>query len=231
MSFKETTYPHLTELKKRVKFSFFAFILAALPLLLYAQSLYHLFATPLLSYLPPQYHMIATDIITPFWVPLKLALWLAFFISTPIFLYQLWQFITPGLYPHEKKGVMPLFFFSVFLFYAGLAFAHFIVLPIIFKFLIKIIPPDVQMLTDMNAYYHFVVRLMLAFGLAFQIPIITTALIRFNIIQKTTIQKQRGWVIIAAFFFGMLLTPPDIFSQTLLAVPLWLLFELGMLIA
>jgi sec-independent protein translocase protein TatC len=200
-------------------------------LLFYARQLYSTLAQPLLKFLPENSQMIAIDVATPFLAPMKLALTLAIFIAIPIIFYQLWKFIAPGLYQHEKKFFMPVFLGSLGLFYGGILFAYFVVLPLTFSFFVSSAPEGVMMMTDISSYLDFVLKMFFAFGLAFQIPVLIFVLAKLNIVNPDKLAAQRPYVIIAAFVVGMLLTPPDVISQTLLAVPLCVLFELGLILA
>lgn len=221
---------HLLELRKRLIRSLI--VLAALVLVLFpfANSLYTILAAPLLQHLPESSHMIATQVTAPVFVPLKLVMMLAVLIAIPYLLYQLWAFIVPGLYQQERRWLIPLLWGSSALFYAGVAFAYFVVLPIVMQFFIFAAPSGVVVMTDISAYYDFVIQIFLAFGATFEVPLIVFVLIRTNLVSREFFCKQRPYFIIFAFVIGMLLTPPDVFSQTLLAVPLCLLFELGLLI-
>lgn len=222
---------YLTEIRARLIkslifvgciFGVFAFI---------ADDLYVFFAAPLIAKLPNGTNMIATDVASPFLTPLKLAFILAFFISIPYILYQIWSFIAPALYKKEKILLMPLLASSSILFYLGMAFAYWVVFPLVFSFFTKVSPENVLVATDINSYLDFILAVFFAFGIAFEIPIIVIILCWFKITTVTQLKKRRPYVIIMAFVVGMLLTPPDIISQTLLAIPMCLLFELGLLLA
>lgn len=171
--------------------------------------------------------MIATEVASPFFAPFKLALMSALFLAMPYVLYQVWSFIAPGMYRHEKRLAVPLLASSVILFYAGAAFAYFVVFPLIFAFFTSVAPDDITIMTDINSYLNFVLKLFFAFGLAFEIPIAAVLLIWAGITTPETLAGKRPYIIVGCFIFGMLLTPPDIISQSLLAVPMWLLFEVG----
>ena len=172
--------------------------------------------------------MISTEPHGPFFVPFKFAFACAFAIAVPYVLYQMWAFVAPGLYQHEKRLVMPILLSSSLLFYLGIVFAYFVVFPIVFTFFANSAPDGVQVMTDINAYFGFVVKLFFAFGVAFEVPVATVILVKLGITTTDNLKTKRPYIIIAAFVVGMLMTPPDIFSQTLLAVPVWLLFELGL---
>lgn len=225
------TVEQLLELRQVLLRCFLSVSLIFIALLFYAKQLYNLLAQPLLKFLPDNSQMIAIDVATPFLVPMKLALTLAIFIAIPFVLYQLWKFIAPGLYQHEKKFFMPLFLGSISLFYFGILFAYFVVLPLTFSFFIYSAPEGVLVMTDIASYLNFVLKMFFAFGLAFQIPVLILVLTKLNIVSAEKLRQQRPYVIIAAFIIGMLLTPPDVISQTLLALPLCLLFELGLFLA
>lgn len=225
------TVEQLLELRQVLLRCFLSIALIFIGLLFYAKQLYTALSQPLLKFLPENSQMIAIDVATPFLVPMKLALTLAIFIAIPFVFYQLWKFIAPGLYQHEKRFFVPLFFGSLILFYGGILFAYFIVLPLTFSFFIYSAPTGVVVMTDIAAYLNFVLKMFFAFGLAFQIPVLILILAKLNIIHPEKFSEKRPYVIICAFVVGMLLTPPDVISQTLLAVPLCLLFELGILLA
>ena len=219
---------HLVELRSRVIKSLIVLGAVFLGLTFKANDIYVLFSVPLTKHLPPEFHMIATGVASPFLAPLKLVLFLAVVLSIPFVLYQAWSFVAPGLYRHERKLAFPLLFSSVFLFYLGMAFAFFAVLPIVFKFLVMTTPPGVAVMTDINQYMDFVLTLFFAFGLCFEVPILTILLVIGGIMDRDAIAEKRPYVIVLAFVVGAILTPPDVVSQTMLAVPIWLLFELGL---
>ena len=175
--------------------------------------------------------MIAIDVASPFFIPFKLVMILAVFISIPYLLYHLWMFTAPGLYEKEKKLVLPILISSSLLFYLGAAFAYFVVFPLIFAFFISIAPEGISVMTDISRYLDFVITLFFAFGFAFEVPVITVILVLTNVSTPKSLSKKRPYVIVGAFIIGMLLTPPDVISQTLLAIPIWLLFELGIIFA
>lgn len=220
---------HLTELRTRLLRCVVAVLLLFAGLFYFAQDIYTLVSAPLRAYLPEGATMIATGVASPFLTPFKLTAWIALFLSVPVILQQVWGFIAPGLYKHEKRIAVPLLVSSIFLFYGGMAFAYFLVFPIIFHFFASVTPEGVSMMTDINEYLDFVLTLFFAFGVAFEIPIATFLLIWVGIVEVETLRKSRPYVIVGCFVVGMVLTPPDIFSQTLLAVPMWLLFEAGLL--
>ena len=220
---------HLTELRSRLLRCVVAVLLLFAGLFYFAQDIYTIVSAPLRAYLPEGATMIATGVASPFLTPFKLTAWIALFLSVPVILHQIWGFIAPGLYKHEKRIAVPLLVSSIFLFYGGMAFAYFLVFPIIFHFFASVTPEGVAMMTDINEYLDFVLTLFFAFGVAFEIPVATFLLIWVGIVDVDTLRKSRPYVIVGCFVVGMVLTPPDIFSQTLLAVPMWLLFEAGVL--
>ena len=220
---------HLTELRTRLLRIVAAILLLFAGLFYFSQDIYALVAAPLRAYLPEGATMIATGVASPFLTPFKLTMMVALFLSMPIILHQIWGFIAPGLYKHEKRIAVPLLVSSILLFYAGMAFAYFVVFPIMFGFFASVTPEGVEMMTDIGQYLDFVLTLFFAFGVAFEIPIATFLLIWVGIVDVETLRKSRPYVIVGCFVVGMLLTPPDVFSQTLLAVPMWMLFEAGLL--
>lgn len=219
----------LIELRSRlivfliVLFSIFAV------LLFFANDLYTFLALPLLKYLP-QGHLIATQIVSPFFVPFKLALMAAILISMPFFLYQAWAFIAPALYGHEKKLLWPFLFASAFLFYAGIAFAYCVIFPMLFHFLAGIAPRGVAISPDISEYLDFTIKLLLIFGSLFEIPMLMFLLVSTGFVTRKRLIKFRSYAIVGAFVLGMLLAPPDVLSQTILALPIWLLYEIGILL-
>ncbi|VXC11381.1 TatABCE protein translocation system subunit [Pseudomonas sp. 8Z] len=220
---------HLTELRTRLLRCVVIILLIFAGLFYFAQDIYALVAAPLRAYLPEGATMIATGVASPFLTPFKLTLMCALFLSMPVILHQAWGFIAPGLYTHEKRIAVPLLISSILLFYAGMAFAYFVVFPIMFGFFASVTPEGVAMMTDIGQYLDFVLTLFFAFGVAFEIPIATFLVIWVGLVDVTTLRKSRPYVIVGCFIVGMVLTPPDVFSQTLLAVPMWLLFESGLL--
>ena len=218
---------HLIELRDRMLRMVLAVLLVFLGLFYFANDLYSIVARPLLSHLPAGGSMIATEVASPFLTPFKLTLVLSIFVAMPFILYQLWSFIAPGLYAHERKLALPLLAASVALFYAGMAFAYFVVFPLVFAFFTSAAPEGVAVMTDISKYLDFVLKLFFAFGLAFEVPIATILLVMAGVTTPESLSAKRPYIIVGAFVFGMLLTPPDIFSQTFLAVPMWMLFEVG----
>ncbi|WP_298184876.1 twin-arginine translocase subunit TatC [uncultured Pseudomonas sp.] len=220
---------HLTELRTRLLRIVGAVFLLFAGLFYFSQDIYALVAAPLRAYLPEGATMIATGVASPFLTPFKLTLMVALFLAIPIILHQIWGFIAPGLYKHEKRIAIPLLISSILLFYGGMAFAYFVVFPIMFGFFASVTPEGVEMMTDIGQYLDFVLTLFFAFGVAFEIPIATFLLIWIGVVDVATLRKSRPYVVVGCFVVGMVLTPPDIFSQTLLAVPMWMLFEAGLL--
>jgi sec-independent protein translocase protein TatC len=194
-------------------------------------ALYDLLAAPLVSHLPAGGTLIATNVISPFLVPLKITLMAAFLVALPVVLYQVWAFVAPGLYRHERRFALPLFVSSVILFYAGSAFAYFVVFPVIFNFFVMTTPQGVEMMTDITQYMDFAVLLFFAFGLAFEIPVATVLLVRTGLVHRETLAKNRGYVLLAIFIVAAFLTPPDPLSQTLMALPMYALYEGGVLMS
>ena len=222
---------HLVELRSRLLKASVAVLLVLLVLLPFSRKLYALLAAPLTAVLPEGSSMIAIDVASPFLTPFKLALLLALIISIPVVLYQLWAFVAPALYRQEKRLARPLLYSAVVLFYAGCAFAYFVVFPLVFGFFTRVAPDGVTVMTDISKYLDFVMTLFLAFGITFEVPIATIILVATRITTVEKLASMRGYVVVGAFAFGMILTPPDIISQTLLALPMWLLFEFGLLMA
>jgi len=220
---------HLVELRDRLLRAVLVILILFLALFTFSNELYSLLAEPLLIHLPQGSNMIATDVASPFLTPFKLAMMTAIFISMPFILYQLWAFIAPGLYKHEKSLAFPLLFSSIILFYVGMAFAYFVVFPLMFAFFTGITLEGVTMMTDISKYLDFVLKMFFAFGLAFEVPIATILVISTGMTTADKLAEKRPYIIVVAFVFGMLLTPPDIVSQMLLAVPMWILFELGLI--
>jgi len=221
---------HLVELRNRLLYALIAIAIVFLALIGFANNIYAFVAEPLLAFLPEGGTMIATEVATPFLTPFKLTFFVAFVLALPFVLYQIWAFLAPGLYDNEKTLVVPLIASSVMLFYIGVAFAYFIVFPLVFGFFTSMAPDGVTVMTDIASYLNFVLKLFLAFGIVFEIPVAIILLIRSGFISPESLHNKRPYVIVACFIIGMLLTPPDIISQLLLAIPMWILYELGVFI-
>ena len=227
----ESISSHLLELRSRlirVNICLGILSIAGIP---FASEIYSFVASPLLNILPEGSSMIATQVTSPFMAPIKLVLFVALLVTMPYLFYEVWMFMSPGLYKNEKTFIAPLMASTSILFAAGVAFAYFIVCPIIFKFFIASAPNSIQVMTDISQYLNFVIKLVFAFGIAFEIPIATFLLIKSGIMKKDALVNSRPYLVILFFVMGMLLTPPDIFSQLFLAIPMWILFELGLLIS
>ncbi|MBK5935771.1 MAG: twin-arginine translocase subunit TatC [Halorhodospira halophila] len=222
---------HLKEFRDRLLRIVVVVLGAFLLLYPFRDTLYRWISGPLQEVLPEGTSMIAIKVASPFLIPMKLALVAAIFITIPYILYQLWAFVAPGLYRHERRMIWPLLISSTGLFYLGAAFAYFVVFPIAFRFFALVSPEGVQMMTDIGEYLSFVLTLFFAFGAAFQVPIATILLVRSGISTRESLAAKRPYVIVGAFVVGMMLTPPDVLSQVLLAVPVWLLYEIGILLA
>ena len=231
MTHKESLASHLLELRSRLIRILICFGFLALVGIPFSSDIYTFAASPLLEILPSGSSMIATQVTSPLMAPLKLVFFSALLITMPYLFYEMWMFMSPGLYKKEKSFIAPLMLSTIFLFLSGVAFAYFIVCPIIFKFFIGVAPESISVMTDINQYMNFVIKLIFAFGIAFEIPVATFLLIKSEIVKKETLVKARPYLVIVFFVFGMLLTPPDIFSQLFLAIPMWILFELGLLVS
>jgi sec-independent protein translocase protein TatC len=228
---QETFISHLIELRSRLLRSIIAVVAVLLCLFPFAKQIYALLAAPLMKALPAGSTMIATDVTGTFLVPLKVTLMVAFLVALPYVLYQMWAFVAPGLYQHEKRLALPVIFSSVFLFAVGMAFAYFIVFPIAFGFFAGYTPAGVQMMTDIDKYVSFVLTMFVAFGITFEVPVVVVVLVSLGVVELAKLRAIRGYVIVGAFVVGAIFTPPDVLSQVMLAVPLWLLYELGLLVA
>jgi sec-independent protein translocase protein TatC len=222
---------HLIELRARILRSFMVVVVLFVPIYYFANDLYTFVAAPLMDALPEGSSMIATQVATPFITPFKLAIYAAVFVGVPFWLHQLWSFISPGLYRNEKRFAVPLLLSSVLLFYCGMSFVYFLVFPLVFTFFVSVSPEGVPMMTDIAYYLDFVLKMVIAFGVAFEIPIATMLIAMTGIASAESMAHKRPYVIVGCFIVGMLLTPPDVVSQLLLAIPTWLLFELGVLLA
>ncbi len=218
---------HLIELRKRLLNSIIAVFVIFLALVYFANDIYQLIASPLIRQMPTGSRMIATDVASPFFTPIKLTVIVSVFLAVPVILYQVWAFVAPALYRHERKLVMPLLFSSTLLFYIGVAFAYFIVFPLAFGFFAKTAPQGVQIATDISNYLDFVMSIFMAFGVAFEVPVAIVLLCWTGITTPQSLKEKRPYILVGAFVVGMLLTPPDVFSQTLLAIPMYCLFEVG----
>ena len=231
MSQQQPLISHLLELRSKLLKSIASVLIVFICSVYWANDIYHYMAIPLMQSLPLGGSMIATDVAAPFFAPFKLTLVLSFFVAVPYVLFQIWSFVAPGLYKHEKRLVMPLLFSSTVLFYLGIAFAYYVVFPVVFGFFANTAPEGVQVATDISSYLDFVLKLFFAFGLSFEIPIAVVLLCWSGVTTPEDLKQKRPYIIVGAFVVGMLLTPPDVISQTMLAVPMLLLFEGGLFAA
>ncbi len=222
---------HLVELRARIIRALGGLMLGFIPCAFYARELYTLLAQPLLEKLPQGGQMIATDVATPFFVPMKVAMMVAFVMTLPHTLYQIWAFIAPGLYSHEKRLALPLVISSSLLFFFGMAFAYFAALPLVFEFITFFAPEGVAVMTDIGKYLSFVLSMFIAFGVTFEVPVFVIILVRTEVITVKKLKEIRPYVIVGAFVIAAIFTPPDVISQFMLAVPLCLLYELGIIVA
>lgn len=222
---------HLVELRSRLLKACLTIFVVLIALLPFSRHLWETLSAPLLAQMPEGSSMIAIDVASPFLTPFKLTLLISIMISIPVVMYQLWAFVAPALFKREKKLARPLLFSSVLLFYAGCAFAYFVVFPLVFGFLTRIAPEGVAVMTDISKYLDFVMTLFLAFGITFEIPIATIILVATGITTADKLASWRPYIVVGAFAVGMILTPPDVISQTLLALPMWLLFEIGIILS
>lgn len=220
---------HLIELRSRLMRAVIVVLVIFLALYAFSNDIYTFIATPLMALLPEGSQMIATEVASPFLAPFKLTMVVAVFIAVPFVLHQIWAFIAPGLYQNEKSLAVPLLASSVLLFYGGAAFAYYVVFPLLFEFFVYTGPENVAVMTDISQYLNFVLKLFFAFGVAFEIPIATFLMIWTGATSVESLSKKRPYIVLGCFVIGMLLTPPDVISQTLLAVPMWLLYEVGLL--
>ncbi|HBI08660.1 Sec-independent protein translocase subunit TatC [Franconibacter pulveris] len=230
----EDTQPlisHLIELRKRLLNCIIAVLVIFLALVYFANDIYQLVAAPLISQMPLGATMIATDVASPFFTPIKLTVMVSVILSAPVILYQVWAFVAPALYKHERRLVVPLLVSSTLLFYIGMAFAYFVVFPLAFGFLTKTAPAGVVVSTDITSYLDFVMALFMAFGVSFEVPVAIVLLCWLGVTTPEDLKAKRPYVLVGAFVIGMLLTPPDVFSQTLLAIPMYCLFEVGVFFA
>lgn len=226
---EQTLMDHLLELRDRLLHMVLAILIVFIALFSFSEDIFTIAAQPLLGLMPEGTSMIATGVTSPFLVPFKLVLLLSVLLTIPYLLHQIWAFIAPGLYRHEKRMATPLLISSVILFYCGIAFAYFVIFPILFGFFIGIAPDGVAVMTDIGQYLDFIIAIFLAFGIAFEVPVATFLIIAAGLTTPDKLASKRPYIIIGAFVIGMLLTPPDVISQSLLAVPIWLLFELGLI--
>ena len=231
MSTSESFISHLLELRTRLLYAFGGLLLVFICLVPWAGDLYALLAEPMLAKLPKGGQMIAIDVITPFFVPIKVAMMAAFLIALPYILYQAWLFVAPGMHAHEKRLMLPLVTASVVLFFFGMAFAYFVVFPVVFGFFSGAAPQGVAVMTDIDKYLSFVMGMFLAFGTTFEVPVAVVVLVKMDMVSIAKLKEVRPYVIVGAFILGALLTPPDVVSQFMLAIPLWLLYEVGILVA
>ncbi|MCA1924952.1 MAG: twin-arginine translocase subunit TatC [Thiobacillus sp.] len=232
MSNREDSFiSHLIEMRDRLLRALLAVVILFVLLFPWAQELYALLAKPMLASLPQGGQMIATEVTTPFFVPMKVTLMTAFLLALPWVFYQAWAFVAPGLYQHEKRLGVPLVIASVILFLLGMAFAYFLVFPVVFGFIVGVAPEGVAVMTDIGKYLDFVMTLFMAFGLTFEVPVAVVLLVKMGMVSVAKLREIRPYVIVGAFVVGAIFTPPDIISQFMLAIPLWILYELGILIA
>ena len=222
---------HLVEMRDRLLRAVLAVVIIFIVLFPWAQDLYALLARPLLAALPKGGQMIATEVTTPFFVPIKVTMMTAFLIALPWVFYQAWAFVAPGLYQHEKRLGVPLVIASVILFVLGMAFAYFLVFPVVFGFIVGVAPEGVAVMTDIGKYLDFVITLFMAFGITFEVPIAVVLLVKMNMVTIAKLREIRPYVVVGAFVIGAIFTPPDVISQFMLAIPLWILYELGIIVA
>jgi len=228
---KETVISHFLELRARLLKVIIFFVFLSILGIPFSAEIYSFVAAPLINLLPDGATMIATEVASPFMAPIKLTLYIAMLFSMPWLFYQIWMFISPGLYSNERTFTGPLLFSTIILFFSGASFAFFIVCPIIFKFFIGMAPESIIIMTDISQYLSFIFKLVFAFGVAFEIPVATILLVKSGFATRNSLIKARPYLIILFLIIGMLLTPPDIFSQLFLAVPMWVLFEIGIILA
>jgi sec-independent protein translocase protein TatC len=218
----------LFELRRRLMLSLVVVTVLFFSLAYFSNTLYHWLALPLLRHLPQGSNLIATQVIAPLWIPFKFAMVVALVLAIPFLIYQGWAFIAPALYLRERRIVWPLLLISTSLFYLGMAFAYFVIFPLIFSFLSRSAPENVLVAPDISQYLDFTLKMLFVFGFIFEVPVVTTVLVLTGVVTRERLAKLRPYAIVTAFIVGMLLAPPDVFSQTLLAIPLWLLFEIGL---
>lgn len=228
---EQSLMDHLFELRDRLLHIVLAILIVFLALFVFSEEIFSFVAEPLLALMPDDTSMIATGVTSPFLVPFKLVLFLSVFLTIPYTLHQIWSFVAPGLYGHEKRMVMPLLVSSVVLFYCGVAFAYYVIFPVLFSFFLGVAPEGVAVMTDIGQYLDFIIAIFFAFGLAFEVPVATFLMIAAGATTPDRLAKKRPYIVIGAFVFGMLLTPPDVISQSLLAIPMLLLFESGLIVS
>jgi len=228
---EDTFISHLIEMRDRLLRAVIAVVVLFIVLFPWAQELYALLAKPMLESLPQGGQMIATEVTTPFFVPIKVTMMTAFLLALPWVFYQAWAFVAPGLYQHEKRIGVPLVISSVILFLLGMAFAYFLVFPVVFGFIVGVAPEGVAVMTDIGKYLDFVMTLFLAFGITFEVPVAVVLLVKMGMVSIAKLREVRPYVIVGAFGLGAIFTPPDVISQFMLAIPMWLLYELGIIVA
>jgi sec-independent protein translocase protein TatC len=228
---EDTFISHLIEMRDRLLRAVIAVVVLFVCLFPWAQDLYALLAKPMLESLPQGGQMIATEVTTPFFVPIKVTMMTAFLLALPWVFYQAWAFVAPGLYQHEKRIGVPLVISSVILFLLGMAFAYFLVFPVVFGFIVGVAPEGVAVMTDIGKYLDFVMTLFLAFGITFEVPVAVVLLVKMGMVSIAKLREVRPYVIVGAFVLGAIFTPPDVISQFMLAIPMWLLYELGIIVA
>ena len=231
MSDADSFVSHLLELRSRLLKIVIGLVVSIVVFLPFSNELYTWLAQPLLKQMPAGTHMIATAVTTPFLVPMKVATLVGIVASLPYTLYQAWAFVAPGLYEHERRFIGPLIVASTVLFLMGMSFAYFFVFPVLFGFVATSAPQGVSVMTDIGSYLDFVTTMFVSFGVAFEVPIAVLLLVKFNLVKVAALKEARSYVIVGAFIIGAILTPPDVISQVMLAVPLWLLYEAGVLLA
>ncbi|MEO8156939.1 MAG: twin-arginine translocase subunit TatC [Betaproteobacteria bacterium] len=222
---------HLIELRDRLLRCVLALLLVFICLFPWARDLYAILAQPMIASMPVGGRLIATEVTAPFFVPVKVTMMAAFVIALPYLLYQVWAFVAPGLYAHERKLVAPLIITSTLLFICGMAFAYYLVFPVVFHFMVSVAPEGVAVMTDIGKYLDFVLSLFLAFGVTFEVPVAVVILVRMGLVSVKTLKEIRPYMIVGAFVVGAIFTPPDVVSQVMLAVPLWVLYELGIFVS
>jgi len=228
---EDTFISHLIEMRNRLLRAMLAIVIIFVCLFPWAQDIYALLARPLLAALPKGGQMIATEITTPFFVPMKVTLMAAFLLALPWVFYQAWAFVAPGLYQHEKRIGVPLVIASIILFLTGMPFAYFLVFPLVFHFIVSVTPTGVAVMTDIGKYLDFVLTMFMAFGITFEVPIAVVLLVKMGMVSVAKLREIRPYVIVGAFVIGAIFTPPDVISQFMLATPLWVLYEIGIIVA